>query len=160
MVNKKFKKEIILLKQVANRGKTTSINLLYNEVIGHFELSETLRTAPYDNNDFQKVLTVKGINIGFGSEGDVPDAVKGNCDFFKNNNCSICVTACQTDGNPNDKNLAPLIEFSQEENYDTSSYDFISWDDDTNRANQEKASMMLNRIIHLLKLHTSKNGGK
>lgn len=138
-------KEIILLKSVANTGKTTSINLLYNEVIIHYGLPQTQRTVINDSPF--SVLQVNGKSIAFASGGDTPNQVIQNCDYFKSNNFpDICVTATRTKG----AGLGHLLNFAKSNQYNISIHDFISWNNNITKANYEKVRMMLDRVKYLI----------
>ena len=92
-----MEKEIILIKGISNKGKTTSIKMLYNEVIKEYEL-ENEKVNVRDGDDIQETLKVGKRLICFYSAGDEPDATKEGLKYFRDSRCHIGIIASRTKG--------------------------------------------------------------
>lgn len=104
-------KYIIALKGVGNSGKTTTIRILYNMMMGNgFQI---VHDDFLERKDFSAVFQKNGKKIGITSSGDTYDLVHKKLAKLVAEPCSICVCACRTfDRVPPGTNAA-IAEFTE-----------------------------------------------
>ena len=96
-------------------------------------------------------ISHKGNSIGFASVGDYEEDVDLNFEFFEKHNCNICVTARRTRGGSRQALYAwAKGKKGKKVRYDISTFDFDRSDNDEGKANEEKATLMLSRLSHLI----------
>ena len=89
-------KKIIVLRGVANVGKTTTLVKLFLRLIQHKCSIEVEIFKPV--RDIQVTVTAGNVKIGIGSSGDVAEQVKANLNIFAQSNCDIVFCATRTRG--------------------------------------------------------------
>lgn len=140
-------KEIILLASKPNTGKTTSIVKLYKRICCLEGKEPNISQTERRNEDIRDNIAIDCNNIiGFASAGDKENEVRGNCCYFDENRCNICITACLTSGPTREV----LYGWAQEHRYGISIFDFVPAVHGHEEANDEKARMMLDRLKFLI----------
>ena len=146
MNNKNIKKEIILIAEKSNSGKTQTIIKVHNDFVQHYGLQQK-QNPTRDFKEFYNDKKLKGNIVGFASQGDTLWHVQENCKFFKKHNCNICITACRSKG----LNKKEIIQFANKNNYNISLFHYLAFSPANNTyANDERARMMLDRIKYLI----------
>lgn len=93
----KKKKTILALQAPANRGKTTTIGILYERMINNgygIILPKRIRNS----HDFSSILQRDGIIIGITTYGDNVAFLRGILNRFSDAQCAIIVCACHDIG--------------------------------------------------------------
>lgn len=86
-------KKLIALYGAANRGKTTTLNILIDllaVVSEHYNIEK--------NYDSKAVFVINSKTIGVCTPGDNQEEIKNNIEFFEENECEIIITATRTKG--------------------------------------------------------------
>lgn len=83
--------KVIVLNGVANTGKTTTLNLLYNLIT-----PDTPATNLGEDDKY--TFTYKGKTISITTPGDGEKDIQNNIDYAQDENCDILVTASRTRG--------------------------------------------------------------
>lgn len=86
-------KKIIALYGAANKGKTTTLNILVDLLA---VVSDYYNIERYYDSKAMFVINKK--NIGVCTPGDNQEEIKKNIDFFNKNECEIIITATRTKG--------------------------------------------------------------
>ena len=84
--------KLIALYGASSCGKSS----LLRNVIKHFKPEMVIN----NDQDYCEVIECNNFKIGIGTAGDDYNAVKGNLDFFAENQCDIWITASRTKGEP------------------------------------------------------------
>ena len=147
-------KEILVLKAPKNRGKTKTIYKLAAKFKDYY--GNQIETVDKEyQNDIPSLFKIKNNIIGFFSLGDTEKETTKAIEFFKENNCNICITACRTKGETKKK----ILEFAKKEKYNLFFFDEFHCyienrpekrEDIFTFANEERAKMMLDRLKYLI----------
>lgn len=86
-------KKVIALYGAANRGKSTTLNILMDLLV---EVSDYCNLEK--NCDGKGLFVIKNKTIGVCTSGDNQEEIKNNIEFFKKNECEIIVTSTRTKG--------------------------------------------------------------
>lgn len=77
-----------------NRGKTSSIGMLYDELCEAVGEGDKKRQKE-QKKDICEVVKINNVLVGISSFGDTRQAVKEHLEDLKNKECQIIVTACR-----------------------------------------------------------------
>lgn len=99
---------MICVKESANRGKSSTIVIAYDELInnGATDVNVTITigknqySCPCKNSEILAVLNYKGTTIGIESQGDPNGRQMFSIQEFVKQNCDIIICASRTKGSP------------------------------------------------------------
>lgn len=86
-------KKIIALYGAANKGKTTTLNILVDLLAVVSDCYNIER-----HYDSKAMFVINNKNIGVCTSGDNQEEIKNNIEFFYKNECEIIITATRTKG--------------------------------------------------------------
>jgi hypothetical protein len=97
---------IIALQGIKDSGKSTTIGLLYDQMIknGGYSIIKKRRQG---SHDFVAILEKNGIRIGIITYGDAPSLMRDKINFCIHNGCTIIICACHLNG----RTVTVLLEF-------------------------------------------------
>ena len=88
---------IICLQGRSSSGKTTTISMLYNQLLKNgFTIVEGGPVRPGAN--FSAILKRKGVLLGITSYGDMAEQIRSRLSGFQNANCNLAICACRGTG--------------------------------------------------------------
>ncbi len=101
---------IIALWGASNTGKSTTLNLLIDELVANngWIKEEDDKYSP----DRQVAIVFDNQIIGISTGGDYGETTKYACEFFDKHNCSIVITATRTKG----ETTSVLTEYASQDN--------------------------------------------
>lgn len=88
---------IIVLQGLNNCGKTSTINILYRNILREFEKVEIVR-SPRIGKEINAILDINGVLLGIVSEGDIARNIAYYLSDFLANNCKVVICATRSRG--------------------------------------------------------------
>lgn len=105
--------KIVALIGPSSCGKTTTLNLVYEELISSATIASPRKKEGGDPNDFSVILTYKNLRIAIFSMGDFSKGVIGAIKWANKEECDYLIVAC------NDRFVRPFREMAKYENTQT-----------------------------------------
>ena len=147
---------IIALQGRGESGKTTSIGLMYEQLVDHsgFTVIQSNFQSAGANKEFRAVLKVDGVLVGVTSKGDTYDYVKIDLEFLIEKGCTVIICACRTsdrsrNGNPRRGSNLAIDEYTDYMIYRIRKS--VSGRVDTEEKNNEKdAERLLKKCFEVL----------
>lgn len=94
--------KIIMLYGPSSSGKTTTINMVYDQLKKNKSTIDISPKEIVENNDFKAIIRYKSKTIAFFSRGDYSREVNRIMTDYDKQNCDVLICAC------NEKNILPL----------------------------------------------------
>lgn len=103
-------KKIVALRGAGNRGKSTTLKIVYEYLLKSFSLLPEDRVAPGGRgmyrqdmrSDVRAIFVVNGKRVGIESQGDPKSRLKDSLDFFQRKRCDLIICATRTRGDTTD----------------------------------------------------------
>lgn len=99
-------KKIIALYGAGNRGKSTTLKMVYQSLSRSFELLPEKNVRPDEHGayclneryDIRVIFIVNGVRVGLESQGDPNSRLEDSLHFFRDNKCRLIVCPTRTWG--------------------------------------------------------------
>ncbi|WP_213946974.1 hypothetical protein [Luteibacter sp. dw_328] len=102
--------KIVVLQGAGNRGKSTTLKIVYEHLLNKFSLLAEERVtsggrAMYRldvRSDVRAIFSVNGKYVGIESQGDPNSRLRDSLDFFQRKRCDLIICATRTRGDTTD----------------------------------------------------------